>query len=1152
MSTKTSIKRIALVAVSALGFGLLSVMPAKAAVDAEMDTAELTAVSLVAASGNTYATGSAQTFTASATLGGTREAGDDFTLKAIITSQPGSSGVTITPVAGTPVTTAKIDPSGNPAALDTSNVVTMTNATHGLVNGDRVIVSDSTVTTTLNTGGECRTVTRTTANAFTYVESDVAADLADSVADTAIRYQYCAETVATAGVRASFAVEASSGSSPGGTADFVLANAANLATFAFTPSLAGSYTMTLWHDSNADNAITSGEAQTAVTITVTAAGVGTTEASAGSGESSTVNNVANTDSSPNDVVISKVALAYANTPRVGQETSVSATVSFYNNQASSALNFVTDKRVATIRYALSKPAGSASALSATSQVIASDDGSTAAQTAADTIGAAIAFTPDVAGTYTVTAWHDADGDGLQDNLEALGTRSVAVFADAADLTIRAFNSTADIGADEAGALIRIQITNGGAKASLAANESIKITASGATGSRIESVATAAGSTAVDSATYTLSSGQIDANGYAWINVSATAAGSTVVSFEGQGGTATSINKTQTITFVSAAAEWNGTPAVVNNLTGVREGAAFDQGAASGTYFVDQLEGTALSLNIGSATASTTAATARVRMVLTDTNGLVTGLANAVYVGAVSTSTTADKAVAVSFPALGYKANALTVAGNSYVVDFGADGGQTVTVTTENAVAETVTLDQADAIRVLNSSSVTLSAVIKDQFGVGKPNHAVTISHTAGDRNAQVAVTNAVTDASGRVSKTWTDAPLTGVTATTDSIVFDPSGNNQAGTTNNKTATITYVASLAVSKVVAYGGNTSSTGVTSATPTFNDIDADGGALTFGEGAEGGAKTLTAKVTDANGSVVVGVPVTWSVAGTGAEIATNQVTSYTNANGLATSSIYGWIKGTYTYTATAGGVSSTGTISFAQTAAGEERTITATVSGSLVTATVKDRFGNPVPLVKVWATKSGAGYFGNGLAKTDGTTDQNGEVSFTVAGADADVTVATYDKSDVTAKGSGQTCALAGNVDCAATAPTAFDAYVAGTATKGSTGVGASFAPAGVAEATVKVTGVQAAAQAATDAANAAADAAAEAIDAANAATDAANLAAEAADAATVAAEEARDAADAATAAVEELATQVATLMAALKAQITTLANTVAKIAKKVRA
>jgi len=87
---------------------------------------------------------------------------------------------------------------------------------------------------------------------------------------------------------------------------------------------------------------------------------------------------------------------------------------------------------------------------------------------------------------------------------------------------------------------------------------------------------------------------------------------------------------------------------------------------------------------------------------------------------------------------------------------------------------------------------------------------------------------------------------------------------------------------------------------------------------------------------------------------------------------------------------------------------------------------------------------------------------------------------------------------------------------------------------------------------TAAANAASDAALEAIDAANAATDAANLAAEAADAATVAAEEARDAADAATAAVEALAKDIADLTAGIRAQITTLANTVAKIAKKVKA
>ena len=60
MSTKTSIKRIALVAVSALGFGLLSVVPAKAA---EATNAEVAGITLTAALANTYAVNSAQTFT---------------------------------------------------------------------------------------------------------------------------------------------------------------------------------------------------------------------------------------------------------------------------------------------------------------------------------------------------------------------------------------------------------------------------------------------------------------------------------------------------------------------------------------------------------------------------------------------------------------------------------------------------------------------------------------------------------------------------------------------------------------------------------------------------------------------------------------------------------------------------------------------------------------------------------------------------------------------------------------------------------------------------------------------------------------------------------------------------------------------------------
>jgi len=147
---------------------------------------------------------------------------------------------------------------------------------------------------------------------------------------------------------------------------------------------------------------------------------------------------------------------------------------------------------------------------------------------------------------------------------------------------------------------------------------------------------------------------------------------------------------------------------------------------------------------------------------------------------------------------------------------------------------------------------------------------------------------------------------------------------------------------------------------------------------------------------------------------------------------------------------------------------------------------------------------------------------------------------------TATSVGATWYTKGTVSTSSTKPTVFAPSASGAFEARMTGYNSSTSTSAIViTATVADTATDAAA-------NAAADAAAEAIDAANAATDAANLAAEAADAATVAAEEAREAADAATAAVEELATQVATLMAALKAQITTLANTVAKIAKKVKA
>jgi len=241
------------------------------------------------------------------------------------------------------------------------------------------------------------------------------------------------------------------------------------------------------------------------------------------------------------------------------------------------------------------------------------------------------------------------------------------------------------------------------------------------------------------------------------------------------------------------------------------------------------------------------------------------------------------------------------------------------------------------------------------------------------------------------------------------------------------------------------------------------------------------------------------------------------------------------GAITYTITSGSKSASAAMWVATptNAAGRYVAIsggkTGTAFGDPVAYTVKvtDRYGNAVSGVDLTVTATGVASFTGGATMQSFKTDSTGTYTF-------------QGTSSVAAGGTGGFTASATNATDSAQ-PAGYSVGVAVDSTL----------TAGVASASASTT-FGAGENPAVTAANAATDAAAEAIDAANAATDAANLAAEAADAATVAAEEARDAADAATAAVEELATQVATLMAALKAQITTLANTVAKIAKKVKA
>jgi len=87
MSTKTTIKRIALVAASALGLGLLSVVPASAAVT------KPTAVSLAATTPSTQSNYAAKSSTFSLTGQAAAAAADAFTVVATLTGPSGSSAV---------------------------------------------------------------------------------------------------------------------------------------------------------------------------------------------------------------------------------------------------------------------------------------------------------------------------------------------------------------------------------------------------------------------------------------------------------------------------------------------------------------------------------------------------------------------------------------------------------------------------------------------------------------------------------------------------------------------------------------------------------------------------------------------------------------------------------------------------------------------------------------------------------------------------------------------------------------------------------------------------------------------------------------------------------------------------------------------------
>jgi trimeric autotransporter adhesin len=749
------------------------------------------------------------------------------------------------------------------------------------------------------------------------------------------------------------------------------------------------------------------------------------------------------------------------------------------------------------------------------------------------------FTPDVSGTYTFvvstpTTVLSSAAIGVYSASTSDRSTVFAVSTGTTPTSITLANISGSPAALAAsvipGAIIRATLNS-----PLGAGESVVITDTGSATLR-QDIADATGGTATSltltSADFIYSGGTV-----AYFRVDNIAAETVTVTATGNGALPASVTASVGVTFTLSpssprASTVSNTGATTTTNAGLVAATASTTPAlatspagSAGFKYITSSGSTSQTL-VASLTADNASATTAIRTHWTyvDTSAKILGAkAAAVFTntaswagGALATAES-TKTTAAALQVTGvtgspaYESYTITLYGaTTVIVSAGTPTGATLTATNGNR-------------RVAAASTNAITFTLKDQFDAAVGNTSVTF--TVAGRNGATASSTIVTNSLGQATYSLTD---TGTVGTVDTITATAGSITGSATLTYGTTTVTTLDILGPNDTAA---NTPDTNVTLSERTGISV------AVAGASAAAGRATVTVTAKDANGVVMAGVPVTFTVAGTTAAILSTTQTVFTGAAGTAATSVYAWATGSYVVTATAGGKTATSTVFFAQKDVTAARTISAVVSGGTVTATVKDRYGNVVPNVTVWATKNGTGFFGSGSSTASGTTSEAGTVDFYVNGS-ASVTVALGSTTAADAN-YGQSGSLAGFVKQGdAGVSTAVTATTVGTATTAETGIGAAFAPAGINSVTVAV-------EAGVSEAQTAADAAAEATDAANAATDAANAAAEAADAATAAAQDAADA-------VAALSTSVSAMISDLKRQITALTNLVIKIQRKVRA
>jgi hypothetical protein len=312
---------------------------------------------------------------------------------------------------------------------------------------------------------------------------------------------------------------------------------------------------------------------------------------------------------------------------------------------------------------------------------------------------------------------------------------------------------------------------------------------------------------------------------------------------------------------------------------------------------------------------------------------------------------------------------------------------TVTYKVPVLAVASFTNPNADDIAVKTGSTVNLEATATDQYKNVLANQTLYFSVDAGGRTTAAEYPR-VTNASGIAAFSLTDTS-TSTTALADTIRVDTTaGSSNTGGTLTDTLGFAYAADISATTMTAssfinasgtYSGTLKADGTTEVTIDATNTsstytDQFYMAVTLKNAALANLKGLPVVFTVTGGTIAAETDTTAGAITVGT-LGVTTVTVYTDSNGVARAAVQVTKVGAVKVTATNGTLTQSATVTALAGANTTARTIAATIVGGLVSATVKDGYGNGVPGVAVSLSASG-GTFQTGSNTVSATTDDKG--------------------------------------------------------------------------------------------------------------------------------------------------------------------------------